>query len=442
LVSYERALAAAPDHADALHNRGRALQRLDRFDEALESYDRGLAVRPDHAETLNDRALVLVELARPDEALICFEQALSLKPDLSEAVSNRGVAFQEAGRFEEALQSYDQALAVTPDFALCRFNRGALLLLTGRFAEGWEGYEWRRKLDNWTPRSLSAPEWSNGDPEGKRLFFYAEQGLGDTIQFSRFACAVAARGEEVVLEVPPALVRLLNGLKHVKVIGSGDPPPQYDAHLPLMSVPRALNVTSETIPAGVPYLFAEPARVDAWAERLPTSAFRVGIAWQGKPVRKVDKGRSIPLRAFAPMCRVPSVRLISLQKHDGLDQLANLPPGMIVETLGEEFDAGPDAFLDCAAVMMSLDLIISSDTAIVHLAGALGRPLWVVLKDIPEWRWMMDREDSAWYPTACLFRQRRPGDWDEVFERVAAELAEAVARKKAPPTDPTGVISN
>jgi tetratricopeptide (TPR) repeat protein len=441
LAAYDRALAIRPNHADALFNRGHALQRLEQFDEALASYDRALAIRPDHAETLYNRALVLHELTRLDEALEFYDRALAMRPDLAEAASNRGVALHEAGRFEEALQSYDKELATNPDFAQCRFNRGALLLLTGRFAEGWEGYEWRRKLDRWIPRCLPGPEWNKSTPADKRLFYYAEQGLGDTIQFSRFATAVAATGKEVVLEVPPALVRLLSGLSNVKVIGSGEPPLQYDAHLPLVSLPRLLWATLETIPASVPYLFAEPARIEAWSGRLPVSDLRVGIAWQGKP-GKVESSRSIPLRAFAPLCHIPGVTLISLQKHDGLDQLANLPPDTIVETLGEEFDAGPDAFLDCAGVMMNLDLVISSDTAVAHLAGALGRPIWVVLKHVPDWRWLLDRDDSPWYPTARLFRQRRPGDWDEVFERVAAELAEAVARKKAPRTDPTGVISN
>ena len=430
LASYDRALATVPDNAAALFNRGRALQQLDRFDEALESYDLALAVRPDHSETLNNRGLVLGELARFDEALECYERALAIRPNFAEAASNRGLALQELGRFEEALQSYDQALAINPHYEECRFNRGLLHLLTGRFAEGWQGYESRRKMARWAFGSLPGREWNTGYPEGKRLLLYAEQGLGDTIQFSRFACAVAAKGAEVFLQVQPALAGLLKGLRGVTVIRYGEPPPQYDAHLPLMSVPRILNVTPETIPTGVPYLFAEPARVEAWAARLPIGKFRVGIAWQGKLDRQLDQGRSIPLRAFAPLCRIPGISLISLQKHQGLDQVARLPAGMAVETLGEEFDSGPDAFLDTAAVMMSLDLVISRDGVIVHLAGALGRPAWIALRRVPEWRWMMDREDSSWYPMARLFRQRRAGDWDEVFERIATEVARLVLEKK------------
>jgi hypothetical protein len=214
--------------------------------------------------------------------------------------------------------------------------------------------------------------------------------------------------------------------------------PTSDLHCSLLSVPGAFGTTLATIPGGVPYLAARPATVAAWRRRLtdqqglsssplPPRVFRVGVAWQGNPGVPADKGRSIPLKAFAPLCRIPGVRLISLQKGSGTEQLANLPPGMGVETLGVDFDSGPDAFLDTAAVMMHLDLIVTCDTAVAHLAGALGRPVWIVLKHVPDWRWMMDREDSPWYPTACLFRQTRAGDWDEVFTRVEAELARLAA---------------
>jgi hypothetical protein len=189
-----------------------------------------------------------------------------------------------------------------------------------------------------------------------------------------------------------------------------------------MSVPSVLGTTEKTIPANVPYLTADLERVAFWRARLPTDGFKVGIVWQGRPDAKIDKGRSVPLRTFAPIAAVPGVRLISLQKNHGLDQLTDLPKAVRVETLGPNFDVGPDAFLDAAAAMMNLDLVITSDTSIAHLAGALGRPVWIVLKSNPDWRWLMEREDSPWYPTARLFRQRRPGDWDEVFERVAQEV--------------------
>ena len=208
----------------------------------------------------------------------------------------------------------------------------------------------------------------------------------------------------------------------MEVIQNGETLPEYDVHLPLISLPHILELNPETMLGTVPYLFAEPARIEGWAKKVPAGGFRIGIVWQGNPIALGD-GRSFPLAAVAPLCRIPGLKLISLQKGYGTEQLANLPPGMKVERLGADFDSGPDAFLDSAAVMMNLDLVISCDTASAHLAGALGCPLWIVLRYLPDWRWMMDREDTPWYPTARIFRQTRHDDWDEVFERIASELA-------------------
>src|SRR5271170_5624551 len=430
LVCCEQALAVRSNYAEALNTRGMILRDLNRFDEALESYERALAIRPNFAQALNNRGIALHGLRRFEEELECSERALAVWPDFAEALDNRGVALQALGRFDKALESYRQALTVSPDFAACHVNKAFLLLLTGRFAEGWQEAEWRRKIDTWTTHPLSEPEWTGSDTDAKRLLFYSEQGLGDTIQFSRFACSVAARGKEVFLEVQPSLGGLLGNLEGVKVIRNGTALPEHDAELPLMSLPHVLGATPETMPRGVPYLFADPARVEAWSKRLPAGQFRVGIVWQGKSTADIDLGRSIPLRCFAPLGRVPGLTLISLQKNDGVEQLTNLPRGMRVETLGAEFDAGPDAFVDCAAVMMNLDLVITSDTAAAHLAGALGRPVWIVLKHVPDWRWLIDREDTPWYPTARLFRQARRDDWDEVFERIASELALSTAKSE------------
>jgi hypothetical protein len=214
------------------------------------------------------------------------------------------------------------------------------------------------------------------------------------------------------------------------VIARGTPPPSYDFHMPLMSLPAALRMSEAAIPADVPYLRAEPERAAAWRERLGQNGFKIGVAWQGRPGVAIDRGRSIPLRCFRPLARLPGLRLISLQKNHGVDQIENLPEGFAVETLGADFDAGSDAFLDTAAVMEDLDLVITSDTAIAHLAGALGRPVWLVLRHMPDWRWQLMREDSPWYPTARLFRQRRAGEWDEVFERVARELERVLAGER------------
>jgi tetratricopeptide (TPR) repeat protein len=429
LESYEKALAVRPDYAEALNNCGNALQEVGRFEEALARYEQALAIKPEYAEALDNRGNTLRALGRLDEAIECHKQALAVRPDFAEAFYNRGNTLRDLKRFDEAMESFQRALALKPHFALCQVNRAYLLLLTGKFSDGWQAYEWRREEDSWIGRSLSGPQWRKGEVRPERLLLYAEQGLGDTIQFSRFASSLAAGGKEVFLEVQSPLGGLLGSLKGVNVVRYGETLPEHDAHFPLMSLPHVLGVTPETLSSNFPYLFAEPARMEAWAKRLPAGQFRVGIVWQGKPTGVVDNGRSIPLGCFAPLCRIPGLRLISLQKNDGIEQLADLPSGMRVETLGAEFDPGPDAFLDTAAVMMNLDLVISSDTAAAHLAGALGCPLWIALRHVPDWRWMIDREDTPWYPTARLFRQTRRGDWDELFERIAGELARAATAK-------------
>ena len=422
LASCDRALALDPDYVEAHYNRGAALNDLKRPREALASYERVLAINPDHVEALNNRGIALDEMGRHEEALTSYAQAMRLRPDYAEALNNRGTALIELNRCTEAMASYDAALALSPDYVECHWNRSLLLLRLGRFDEGFREYEWRRKRDAWEPRTFAGPEWTGSSAAGKRLLFYSEQGLGDTIQFARFAGAVAAASGHVILEVQPPLCGLLGTIEGVTVVRKGDPLPAFDAHLPLMSLPRVLG----SIPGGR-YLAAEPERVEAWSSRLPSDRFKVGIVWQGNPRAGSEKGRSIPLRAFAPLAAIPGVHFVSLQKNEGAEQLRDLPASMAVGTLGEAFDAGPDAFLDAAAVLMNLDLVITSDTAMAHLAGALGRPTWIALQRVPDWRWMLDRDDTPWYPTARLFRQGRSGDWDGVFAEIAAELTRLVA---------------
>jgi tetratricopeptide (TPR) repeat protein len=438
LTSYDQALAVRPDYPEALSNRGNVLLDLKRFAEALASHDRALALRPHDVGALNNRGITLALLDRFEEALASYDRALAIRPDHPEVLNNRGKALRELMRFDEALASYDRAIEIDPGKADHRLNRALLLLLLGNFDDGWREYEWRRKTKGRDERTFNAPEWAGADPSGERLLLYGEQGLGDTIQFARFTRSAARRRAMVILEVPAALEGLLQWLDcGATIVRTGAPAPDFDRHLPLMSLPFILGWAPQRSAAETPYLSADPVRVDQWSQRLPGAAFRIGIAWQGNPAAPADRGRSIPLRAFAPLGRIPGVRLISLQKGSGVEQLADLPLGMMVETLGADFDNGPDAFLDTAAVMMHLDLIVTSDTAVAHLAGALGRPVWIALKHVPDWRWMIDREDSAWYPTASLFRQTRAGDWDDVFARMARELAHAIAGN-SPPASPTG----
>jgi len=291
-------------------------------------------------------------------------------------------------------------------------------LLRGAFAAGWEENEWRFKAGaTYVPQS-DKPRWAGEALAGRTLLIRAEQGLGDTIQFCRYLSPLSARGQ-VLFEAQPGLRHLLGGLLDPsRIVEVGAALPAFDIWCPLLSLPRLLAIE----PPPPPYLAADAGRVAAWRQRIGMRGRRIGIAWQGNPNAAAERGRSIPLHEFLPLAQVPGVRLISLQKHHGLEQLASVPPGLTVETLGEGFDAGPDAFIDTAAVMQCLDMVITSDTSVAHLAGALGRPVWLALQRVPDWRWLLEGEDCAWYPTMRVFRQTRRGDWGGVFARMAELL--------------------
>ncbi len=298
------------------------------------------------------------------------------------------------------------------------------MLLLGRFEAAWPGWEDRFRAGAVPDRGLTRPRWRGEPLQGRTLLIHAEQGLGDTIQFCRYPFPTDG---PVVFEVQPRIARLLGGLPGAaRIVPVGDPLPQFDLECPLMSLPAIRGTTEATIPSDVPYLSAEADAVARWRARLGEHGFRVGIAWQGNPSRREDTGRSIRLEHFLPLAAVPGVRLLSLQKDTGADQLA---PGMPVETLGDDFDQGRDGFIDTAAVMMNLDLVITSDTAIPHLAGALGRPVWVALRAVPDWRFMLERPDSPWYPTMRLFRQTTRDDWASVFAAIKDALAALVERQ-------------
>ena len=457
LASLDRALASAPGRPDLLNSRGLILLGAGRPEEALASFERGLKAAPaDFALRLNaakaelergrheaalallgsapaaQRALpelvaleggALYELQRYEDAAAAAARGLAADDRHVALWTDRANALREFGRFDEALAHYDRALALDPAHGPALYGRGTLLLFLGRYREGWPGFEHRRITAVWRPRGAGTPEWDGSALDGRRLLLHGEQGLGDTIQFLRFAARLPEPGADVIVEVPQSLRALAATLPGIAVRAHAEPPPAHDVHASLMSLPFLLGVGDDLGAASVPYLTADPARFAAWAGRLPPGPFRVGIAWQGNPRAAVDRLRSVPLKAFAPLAAIPGVELVSLQKADGLEQLQALPDGMSVTVLPEDFAAGPDSFMDTAAVMANLDLIVSIDSAVSHLAGALGRPLFVALKQVPEWRWKPEGERSDWYPTARLFRQARRGDWDELFGRIAGAVA-------------------
>jgi tetratricopeptide (TPR) repeat protein len=422
LEAYDRALAIEPHNPMALCNRTAALRELGRLDEALAASEKVIALAPELPQAWMNRGICLLGLCRFEEALASIDGALRLRPDYPEALSNRGVVLRELGRFAEALEAFDASLALRSDFPHALNNKSVLLLLLGDFENGWKSYGGYASAPE-PQRNGPCPEWPGASTlaKGLRLLVADEHGLGDCIQFGRYLPQLVAAGADVTVVCRPAIQRVLQPLfEGVRVLDKLEGHEPFDCRVGFAGLPRAYLADPQTIPAHVPYLRAEPALVARWSKALGQDGFKIGIAWQGNP--KLDPARAIPLRCFARLAAPPGVRLISLQRFDGLEQLADLPPAMRVETLAD-FDVGEDAFIDSAAVIESLDLVIACDTSLAHLAGALGRPVWVALRQVPEWRWLLGRDDSPWYPTMRLFRQSERGDWDAVFERMAEALA-------------------
>ena len=420
LADYDRALALRPEAAPIHNNRGNALRELGRCAEALASFDRALALKPDYAEAINNRGNALLEMNRIEEALADYERALAQKPGFADALINRGNALRYLGRADEAAASFEAALAGDPQMAEAHWNKALLDLSRGELQRGFAGYEWRwRRAQGEAPREFDVPQWRGEEPHGKTILLHAEQGFGDTVQMVRYVPSVAARGATVILEAPDALLPLLARLDGVtQLMGRGDALPRFDLHCPLMSLPLAFGTTLATIPALVPYLRAPTERVAAWRTRLPVGR-RVGLVWSGKPSHKNDRNRSILFAQLKPILAQPGVSFVSLQREvraadvAGLAQWPNLV--RIEEALAD--------FADTAAVIEQLDLVIAVDTAVAHLAGALGKPVFVLISYIQDWRWLAGRADSPWYPTARIFRQPAPGDWDSAIAAAARALA-------------------
>lgn len=464
----EAALAQAPAHPDALLTLGLALNaagqreaaaerlaaalqvrptwneavlalaqvetRRGRPAEAIALYRRATAAAPHQARPALDLAELLNETDAFDEAVAYYHQALAIDPDLAEAEAGLGVAHLRRGALDQAERRLDRAVAARPHWPEVRFARALVYLKQGRYAEGWPEYEWRLKLPShgWSGEDLAQPRWDGGDLAGKTLFLHAEQGLGDAIQCARFIPELIARGARVILRAPGPLRALVKPLGVAAFVGEPEDPPQaFDLHLPLFSLPLVLGVRLPDILGADGYLAADPDRAASWAKRLP-EGFRVGLVWQGSFGSRVDRGRSLRLADFAPLAAAaPGVRLISLQKGHGLEQLTSAPPGLVATDLGEAYAAGDLA--DTAAIMAGLDLVIACDTAAAHLAGALGRPVWIALAAVGDWRWLTAGADSPWYASARLYRQPSPGDWATPVAAMARDLSDLLAGANGPP---------
>src|SRR3990167_9836094 len=392
LDSAARATALDPDHAQAHNNLGIALHGLGRIADALASYERAIALKPGFPQAWNNRGNALHDLRRTDDALASFERAIELQPGYAEAINNRGMVKQDLSRFDEARADYDAAIALRPAYPEAHQRRAALSLLQGRLSEGWADYEaTHARPQNAVEGAAAIPFWQGQELRGKSILLSEPNGLGDTLQFFRFVPELVRRGARVTFLGPRSSFRILDAFAaQVQFIERLDES-RHDFQCWLWSLPHYLPIHSmDQLATATPYLRVDDARVRQWASLLDPQRFNIGICWQGNPARKIDAGRSIPLRMFEPLARVPGVRLVSLQKQFGLEQLQDLPGTMQVQQL-DGFDEGPDAFVDSAAALQSLDLLVTADTSITHVAGATRRPVWLALNTGPEWRWMLDR---------------------------------------------------
>ena len=418
--AFRRAIELQGDFAEAYSSLGNVLQQVGRIEEAVAAYQKAIQVKPGFAEGHYNLGLALRGEDDTAGAISAFREAVRIKPDFAQAHHNLGNALRESARYEEALAACDLAIRCKPDHAGAHLNKAVILLLRGRLAEGWAEYRWRWQTSDIQPnrRAFPQPEWNGEALSGRAVLLHAEQGFGDTIQFMRYAPLLARRGVRVIVEVPQELKGLLRGVEGVRqLLGAGDPLPAFDCHAALLDLPGIFGTTLQTVPANVPYLRPEPALADLWRSRL-APRLKVGLVWAGRPQHHNDRNRSLPLSSLAPLAQVKGVVFYSLQKGAAAAQAQNPPPGMELVDLSQEIKD----FADTAALIENLDLVISVDTVVAHLAGALAKPVWTLLPLTPDWRWLLAREDSPWYPTMRLFRQGARGEWGSVIERVAREL--------------------
>jgi Tfp pilus assembly protein PilF len=425
LLYFQRALTCRPDFAEAWYNSGVILSGLpDSFEEACNAYRTAIALKPDYADAYNNLGFALSCLGHADIAEKSLVAALILAPQRPETLNNLGMACQNQGRLDDALACYQSALTLNPDFAQAHNNRGMALLAAGRFEEGWREREWRWRTphlaSSYTPYPV--PQWRGEPADGQRILIHAEQGLGDSLQFGRYLPLVAARGLRISLLIPRPLRRLFARMAGIeRILTEDEPPSPYDLHCPMMSLPLAFSTTLANIPANIPYFFATSDSAALWNLRLAGSddRCRVGLAWAGSArpefpdLAALDRRRSIPPDNLAPIWECPDTTFFSLQKNGPLPS-SGAP---IIDHMAEI-----DDFADTAALIANLDLVISVDTAVAHLAGALGKPVWLLNRFDGCWRWRHHGDDSPWYPTLRQFRQPRPGNWNSVIASVARSL--------------------
>ena len=423
VAAFQQALALKPDYAKAHYSLGFIYQAQKKWDEAVARYGQALAFNPGYVDALNNLGLVLKEQGKLSEAAAHHERALAINPNHAGAHYNLGIVREEQGCLDDALASYARAQDIAPEDSDLHWNEALIRLLRGDYVRGWEKYEWRFKRAKTPPPYPGKPVWDGSDPAGKTLLLYAEQGYGDTIQFMRYAALLKKMGAKVIAACQPGLARLIATATGVdQTMTWGDAAPAFDFYAPLLSMPKFAGTTIESVPADVPYLGAQADLAETWRAKLKASGLNVGLVWRGNPDNTINHKKSIPVEALAPLMGVPGVNWFIIQADATPEDVAALARHGRIEVCGPALTD----WADTAALISVLDLVISVDTGVAHLAGALGKPLWVPLSYIPDWRWLLDRSDSPWYPSAKLFRQQTFGDWPAVVARMQSELTARV----------------
>ncbi len=416
-----RAVALQPTAAVFQNHLGMVFLEQRKSNQAAKCFRQASALDPNDAQNVNYLGIALFEQGALAESAESFRRALRVNPNVADAHSNLGNVLKEQGRLAEALDCYEEELRIHPGHDMALWNRSLLHLQHGDYQKGWPDFERRWARPEAVPRPFSQPRWDGTPLRGKTILVHAEYGLGDTLQFLRFLPQVKERGGRIIFECPSALLELLQGAAFVdQLLPAGQEPPHFDLQIPLMSLAGLFDVTLASLPGKMPHLAVDSERSKHWqAELNVLDGFKIGIVWQGNPTQKDDRHRSVRLAQFAPLAKVPGVRLVSLQVGPGQEQLKQVP--FPVTDLGCRFN--PDSLTDLAATLPCLDLVVTVCTSVAHLAGAMGIPVWVALRHVPYWIWLMDRADSPWYPSTRLFRQKNAGAWDEVFEQITREIA-------------------
>lgn len=423
IKAYQKAIALNNNYGEAYSNLGNCLQKQNKYSESLGYYAKATTLNPDYAESYNNLAAALYKLGNFKAAIENCRKAIKLKGNYAEAYNTLAAALQAEQRFDEATECYDKTVKYAPEYAEAYYSRGMLYLCHGEFAKGWDDYQWRLKTKK-TKVTLryDKPWWQGESFQGKTLLVQSEQGFGDSIQFVRYLPMAKDRGGTVILAEKSELIGSFQSLEGIDDLVDLreliDGAVKYDLYIPLLNLPAIFDTKIDNIPARIPYLSAEASKIVYWHDKIKTDAFKIGIAWSGNPEHANDHNRSCALKYFTRLAKIKDIKLFSLQKGPGTEQINNWPENLELINLGQKFED----FTDTAAAIENMDLTISVDTSVAHLAGAMGKATWLLIPYESDWRWMLEREDSPWYPTIRLFRQKQHGNWDDVFQSATEQL--------------------